>query len=138
MAIRIEHQQVASFARQLANVPTELRRELRPALRSSGEKVAARVRANASWSSRIPAATKTKVSFSKSGGVMVFTDQKAAPHARPLEFGNAGMFNRHPVFGRDTWVDQPTRPFFMPAVAASEQDVVREIQNAIDKAFGRL
>lgn len=141
MAARVRHQAVTSFARQLRDVPKEFRRELRPKIRKASDKVAGKIRANASWSSRIPGAVKTQVSFSsRSGGVRVFVDSDAAPHARPMEFGSQGRrgVNRHPVFGRDVWVDQPAKPFFMKAVRESEQDVVLEIQDAIDNALRRI
>lgn len=139
MAVR--YQAATAFSRQLRSVPKEFRRELRPKIRKASGRVAGRIKANAGWSSRIPGAVKTQVSFSsRSGGVRVFVDSKAAPHARPLEFGSQGRgsVNRHPVFGRDVWVDQPTRPFFMTAVRESEQDVVMEVQDAIDNVLRRI
>lgn len=141
MAIRVRYQAATSFARQLGDVPKDMRRELRPQIRKAADIVADRIRGRSGWSSRIPGAVKTRVSFSaRSGGVRVYVDADAAPHARPLEFGsqNRRGVNRHPVFGRDVWVDQPTRPFFMAAVSESEQDVVLSIQDAIDRATGKL
>lgn len=142
MVVRVRYEAVSTFARQLGNVPRELRKELRPHIRTAAQKLQAKVQQNASWSSRIPAATKVKVSFaSRSGGVTVYVDSNAAPHARPLEFGSQGRsnVNRHPVFGnRGVWVDQPARPFFMNAARESEPQVVNEIQKAIDAALGRL
>lgn len=138
---RIDGHEITAFARQMENVPRELRRELRPHLRKAGERVVRSVRSNASWSSRIPGATKVRVGFSggSRGGVQVYVDKGRAPHARPLEFGNVGNVNRHPVFGNtDIWVDQPTRPFFMPAVRENESQVVQEVQSAIDSVFDRL
>lgn len=142
MAVRVRYADVTSFRTQLAAVPKGLRRELRPRIKGSADKVAARVRSNASWSSRIPAATKVQVSFAARGaGVRVYVDHRAAPHARPYEFGSQGSrnVNRHPVFGnRQNWVDQPTRPFFMPAIRDSRDDVVREVQAAITDVLGRI
>lgn len=140
--IRINYAEVSAFSRQLADVPINLRRQLRPRVRKAAQTLTDRVKSNASWSSRIPGATRIRVGFTGGprGGVLVFVDSKAAPHARPLEFGSQGRsdVNRHPVFGRAVWVDQPTRPFFMPAVVATEPVVVREVQSAINDALKSL
>lgn len=140
MAVRPQYAQVALFSKQLQNVPVELRKELRPRIRNAAGTLQKQIQANASWSTRIPAATKVRVGFgSRNPGVTVFVDAEAAPHARPLEFGSQGRsnVNRHPVFGRDIWVDQDARPFFMPAVQQVEQSVVSEIQSAIDAVLQR-
>lgn len=137
--ITIDGTEVKAFADQLRHVPPELRRGLRREIRKAGEALVNDIRSNASWSSRIPAATKIRVGFgARSAGVTVQVDAGQAPHARPLEFGNRGAFNRHPVFGGDTWVDQPTRPFFMRAVRSNEPKVVRAVGDAIEQAFARL
>lgn len=139
--IRIGSGEITSFRKALQNVPAEFRREVRPHIRRAADGLLQQVRANASWSTRIPAATRLKVSFTqRGGGISVITDSKAAPHARPLEGGSQGRrgVNRHPVFGRDTWVDQPTRPFFFPAVRQHEDRVVSEVQQALHDVLGRL
>lgn len=140
MSIRINGLEITSFRQQLQNVPKEFRKELRPRLRRAAAKVVQQVQANASWSSRIPAATSARVSFIGSG-ITVKVDRNAAPHARPIEFGSArqrASINRHPVFGHDVWVNQPTRPFFLKAIASTEKEVVAEVQAAIESVFARL
>lgn len=142
MAIRIDSGEITSFRLALQNVPKDLRKEIRPAIRRAAQGLLQEVKANASWSSRIPAATRLKVSFAQRGaGISVVTDAKKAPHARPLEGGSQGRraANRHPVFGnRDNWVNQPVRPFFFPAVAQHREQVVSEVQTALHDALGRL
>jgi hypothetical protein len=137
--IRIDGAEIKAFADQLQHVPRDLRPALRREIRKSGDSLVRDIRSNASWSSRIPAATKLRVGFgARSAGVTIRVDAGAAPHARPLEFGNRGAFNRHPVFGGPAWVDQPTRPFFMRAVRARERQVVAAVQSAIERVFARL
>lgn len=141
--MRFDTRQVTRFAQQLQDVPRELRGELRPAIKTAAKTLSSRVKANASWSSRIPGAVRERVSFASRGrgGVMVYVDARIAPHARPLDRGSQGgrSVNRHPVFGnRNVWVDQPTRPFFIPAVRESHDDVLRKVQFAIATTLGRI
>lgn len=141
MSVRVRQVQLTTFARNLSDVPQELRKELRPKVRKIAGKVQRQVQQNASWSSRIPGAVKTRVSFSqRSPGVSVYVDSKAAPHARPLEFGSSRNRQlRHPVFGNpDVWVSQPTRPFFMQAIDQTGSDAHIEITDAIDRALGSV
>lgn len=137
--IRIDGTEIKAFADQLRHVPREMRPALRREIRKVGDVLVRDIQGNASWSSRIPGATKLKVGFgARSAGVTVQVDAAQAPHARPLEFGNRGAFNRHPVYGGPAWVDQPTRPFFMRAVRAAEPKVVGGVQSAIERVFAQL
>lgn len=132
----VDHTSIRLLAEQLGKVPVELRRELRPALRSAAESIVNDMRGRASYSSRIPGAIRTTVSFARrGGGVTIRVDSNRAPHARVLERGNDGSRSdtfRHPVFGdRDVWVSQPTRPFFFPAVSAGRDQLKKNISDAI-------
>lgn len=141
MRMTIDGSQVSAFADQLRQVPREMRTGLRRTIRESSQDLIRLVRANAAWSDRIPGAVKTRVGFGqRASGVQVYVDAGQAPHARPLEFGNraGGGVNRHPVFGGDTWVDQPTRPFFMRAAGRMEPQLVKDIQKAIDDVFDQI
>jgi hypothetical protein len=134
----IHAESVSQLARVLGRVPAEMATELQPALREAGEAVMHASQANASWSSRIPAAHYLETSVSQTGGVAVRVDQTLAPHARPYEGISAGAdsrgFFRHPVYGNDWWVSEGTRPFLRPAVE-SEGDHAKElIAAAIRKA----
>lgn len=134
--LTIDASQVISFGEQLRDVPKELRPRLRKAIVSAGDAVAAQARVNAAWSTRIPSAIKTRVRFGSSAGVRVVVDSKKAPHARPFEgIGQRGDTFRHPVFGRDRWVEQQQRPFLVPALQAKRDQTLRAIQEAIDSAF---
>lgn len=138
--IRIQSMQVRAFADQLRDAPPQIRRGLTKEIKTAAGGFVRTLRGNYGWSSRIPGAVRTRVGFGpRSAGVLVHVDAGLAPHARPLEFGNRGGFNRHPVFGnRDAWVDQPTRPTFMRTVRAAEPQVVSAVQSAINDVFRRL
>lgn len=139
--ISIDGSEIRAFADQLRDFPREFRPRLRREIRKAAGGLVREIQQNASWSSRIPGATRVSVGFGqRSAGVTVLVDEKKAPHARPLEFGNraGGTINRHPVFGGDMWVEQPTRPFFMRAVRSAEKDAVTAVQTAIDEAFARF
>lgn len=137
--IRVDGSEIRAFSEQLRDVPQDLRKGFRRNIKAASTGLVRDIQANYSWSSRIPGAVKTKVGFgARSAGVTVFVDRKKAPHARPLEFGNRSGANRHPVFGTDAWVNQPTRPSFLPAVRDNERKAVDAVQDAIDDTFRRL
>jgi hypothetical protein len=131
----VEYDSVRALAAGFGKVPAELRKELRPRLRTSGEHLRADMRRRASYSSRIPGAIGLTVRFSaRGGGIRLNVNSRRAPHARVLERGNLGgradTF-RHPVFGRDVWVTQATRPFFFPALKAGRAQIKDNIRGAV-------
>ncbi|GII89625.1 hypothetical protein Ssi03_76150 [Sphaerisporangium siamense] len=132
-------QELRLFIRDLGKLPPAIRQELRPRLRTIGQSALAAVRARASWSRRIPAATRLSVSLSKTRpGVSIVVNKTKAPHARPYEnAGQPGTF-RHPVFGnRDRWVSQAARPFLWPAARPHFERVDEQIGQAVDEVARR-
>lgn len=125
----------------LGEIPPDLRGELRDGIKKAAEPVLMQARANASWSSRIPAATKISQSFgSSSTGVRLVVEAKQAPHARPYE-GLSGDPFRHPVYGNPniTWQPQAARPFFFRAVdqrGAEVTEAVGEIVMTVARRHG--
>lgn len=119
----------------LGKIPKELKVQLRPGLRKAGEAVRDQARANASWSRRIPAATRVSVGFTKRNpGVSVQVTRSRAPHARPLEHGGLPGSFRHPVFGhRDRWVSQRARPFLARAAEQKAPQAERDIADVVDR-----
>jgi hypothetical protein len=139
--IHIDSVEVRTFADRLRATPPHLQREMAKRVKAAASSFVRALQGNYSWSSRIPGAVRTRVGFGpRSSGVLVFVDAGAAPHARPLEFGNrGGGINRHPVFGnREAWTNQPTRPTFMRTIAANEPQVVGQVEAAIRDVFKRL
>lgn len=120
-------------------MPKEVKAEIRPLLRKTGTGALTAVRSNASWSTKIPKATRLQLSLAgKRPGVAVVTRRKDAEHARPLEHQGKPGRVRHPLFGdRKHWVTQPARPF-MTQVAPEWQEAVRDgIGEAIDHVSRR-
>jgi hypothetical protein len=119
----------------MGKIPKELKVELRPGLRKAGEIVRNQAWINASWSTRIPAATRVSVGFTRRNpGVAVQVNKNRAPHARPFEHGgNPGTF-RHKVFGHeDRWVSQKARPFLAEAAEEKAPEAERQIAEVFDK-----
>lgn len=125
---------IAEIARDMRALPEETRQAVRPALRAAGEQVRREAVVNASWSSRIPATIRVETSFRKNReGVVVRAGNANAPHARPYEgITRRGDTFRHPVFGTDIWVAEPTRPFLLPAAESAGPSAEAMILEAMD------
>jgi hypothetical protein len=125
-----------NFAKALRKAEPALAVELRESLRGAGTIAAEAVKANSSWSTRIPGSVKVRVS---SATVSVIAGGKAAPDAEPYEnSGKEGNF-RHPVPpGRSVWVNQKARPFFKPAVVGSLPAVESAAVDALDAVVQQI
>lgn len=137
LGFHIDGLELAQLSKDLRGMDRQLNLELRRSVRRAGAGMAKQVKANASWSTRIPGAVKTTTSLrGKRAGVAVRIDARRAPHARPLEnLGRQGSF-RHPVHGdRDTWVAQAARLFFFRATSAA---FVGQAQDEILEAMARV
>lgn len=130
---------VTQLRRDLLKIPTNIRKEVRPALREAGESVKRAAQGNSHWSSRIPAAMRIRVSFAqRRPGVFIVVDKNKAPHGRPYEGIIMGSF-RHPVFGnRDVWVTQETRPYLVPALESNEGETFTLIESTVDEVMAKL
>jgi hypothetical protein len=127
--------EIEGLIRDLGKIPKELKRELRPGLRQAAKPVLDQARLNASWSTRIPKATRISLQFAgRTPGVSIVTNVKKAPHARPYENqGEPGTF-RAPLFGdREHWYPHTARPFLYPAVVAKAPGVERDIAHVVDR-----
>jgi hypothetical protein len=121
------------FQRELRKVEPALAKELNKELRDVvAQHVVPDAKANAGWSTRIPAAIKPQVT-TKQVGVRVAARQ--APHGRPFEGLRGNSSFRHPVFGnRNVWVAQSTRPFLAPAVDKNQEKASQAALRAVDTA----
>lgn len=126
--------QVRELIRDLDQIPRDLRRQMRPVLQRAGRDMLRQAQINASWSSRIPGATRLSVRFSRDPGVDVRTDVRKAPHAPYYENeGRPGVF-RHPLFGnRSYWYSQRARPFLGPAFDAHADSTVAQMNDAVER-----
>ena len=91
-----------------------VKKELRAAVALSGVDLVSAIKAEASWSSRIPGATSIATTFgAKRASIRVRVDKKKAPHARGLEFGNSTAFSEKVINANGgyrliTFVDKKT------------------------------
>lgn len=121
--LHVESRALMKLFAELKAMEGSLQVELRRGIREAAAPMVAAVKANASWSSRIPGAVKAKPAFTaRRAGVTIQVNAGAAPEARPLEnLGKGGMF-RHPVYGnRQNWASQAARPFFFSALERSTE-----------------
>lgn len=128
---------LVALRRDLRRVPEELRPKVRREVKRAGDVALQRARANASWSSRIPAALAIRVRFTGNrAGVTIYARNGVAPHARPFEgITGAGSF-AHPVFGnRGVWVQQATRSYLRPAAEETAGEFRDGIQRAVNDAL---
>lgn len=141
--------QLRTLSRSLRMAPLEIRREIGIELRAMADLVAKDAKSRASWSSRIPGSIHRQGSGLS---IRVVAGGADAPNAAPLESGSKGHggVNRHPVFAAvgsaaygnsGRWVDQPTRPFLLPALDAHRTEIVdllgRSTAKALDARIGR-
>lgn len=120
----------------IGKIPKDLKVKLRPGLRAVGQIVRDQARFNASFSKKIPRATRVSVGFTRRNpGVAVQVNKNRAPDARPFEHGGGPGIFRHPVFGhRDRpWQDQKARPFLAKALAEKAPEAERKIAEVFDK-----
>lgn len=131
--------QLRQLIEDLGQLPPALRRELRPAIKQGSQPMLRAMHSNASWSSRIPPATKLTSKLTGSGaGVSVVVNARQAPHARVYENqGVRGIF-RAPLFGdRERWYPHRARPFFKPAIDAHGKDVSDAIAETVAEIAAR-
>jgi Bacteriophage HK97-gp10, putative tail-component len=137
--VAIAREELLKLIADLGKIPPDLKRELRPALKKAGQPVLAEMRSNASWSTRIPGATRISTSFGGARpGITFVVSSKTAPGARPIEHkGQQGNF-RHPVHGdRNVWVAQRARPFFYRAVTDRTEDVINSLGDTVVEIAAR-
>ncbi len=131
--IHIDVSELRQLSTALKKVEPKLQKQFFKDLNAGGQIVAARAKANASFSSRIPKTIKVR---RRGVSVSVVAGGPGAPDAAPFENrGESGTF-RHPVFGNtQVWVDQQAHPFLAPAGRDSIPQVVGSIRAGVDTAF---
>lgn len=120
----------------LRALPAELRRQVRPALLEAAQPIVDDARRRASFSRTIPKSIVPRLGFGQhSASVRLVARRDVAD--RPVRAfeglqrgARPGLF-RHPVFGRDRYVDQPTRPFLGPALDAGRDEVLEALTGAL-------
>lgn len=145
-SVRIESRDLYKLTKDLQAVDKKLAVEMKKQFRAVAEPVRRRVADEASWSRRIPGATKVSTRFTaKTQAVIITVNRKAAPHARPLENdGKAGTFE-HPLFARRTrirgraiTVRQQARPFFAKAIKSQDSRIDAAVEQVAKDFESRL
>jgi hypothetical protein len=128
--------QLQQLIADLGKIPPDLRKELRPAIKKGAEPILAKMRENASWSTKIPSATRISTYLGGSNpGVRIVTNSKRVPYAQLYE--GPGNF-RAPLFGdREHWYAHRARPFFFRAVREKGDAVRDAVAEAIDVVVSR-
>ena len=91
-----------------------VKKRLREAVSLAGVDLVSAIKAEASWSDRIPKATSIAMTFgAKKASIRIRVDKKEAPHARGLEFGNSTAFSEKVInanggYRMVTFVDKKT------------------------------
>jgi len=114
-----------------------LKLRLQQGLREGAEVVAVAARSKAAFSTRIPDSIRVAVT---ARGAYVRAGSARAPHAVTFEGTASGGPRRHPVFARGgratwTWVPQSPRPFLLPALIQTTDQVVEKVADAMERAF---
>jgi len=118
------------FIRDFEKFPADLRKEMRPMLKKSGDRALSRARQNSQWSRRIPGSLRVAVSFTKrSAGVTLVSNRLKAPHGRAYaNLVRAGFFRAPTGTPPEPWVRHAARPWFFDA---ADQEMTRDIDQKI-------
>lgn len=124
------------FIHQFKKFPKDIRQDLRPKLKDIGQKALFSVRMHASWSTRIPRATRLKIGLSKRNpGIAIEVNRHKAPHGRPYEHNAKEGTFRAPFFGdRSRWYEHRARPFLVKGARPWFEQVDRELIQVVDEA----
>lgn len=126
---------IRALQRDVGKFDPELRKALRPALKTAAEPIVADARLRAAYSARIPRAIALSIRFSKRDpGVSMRVRRAVAEHGRALEGITGNATFRHPVHGhRDRWVDQKTKPYLAPAAEAGMDGALAATVATVDQ-----
>jgi hypothetical protein len=132
--VSMDARQVGRVARGIRTASKPAWKALRVRLVGIGAEVASDVKANASYSTRIPGSVKVRPTAA--GNVRISIGGDAAPNAVPIENKGRG-FVRHPVFGkREVFTSKNSHPaFLLPAFAAKHDWALAEMEKAYMDAF---
>ena len=148
LTVKVEHlgemlRDVKAFDAKLA---TYVRREIRNSAKTAVVDVQATVRSGPGRTGggklreSIARGVRVQISTGKrTNGVRIVSTGAglSADHKPMVKAYNKATF-RHPVFGRNTWADQPGRAYFGNVIARRSEDVRRGILRALDMASQAL
>lgn len=155
-------QKLKRLSKELRGAPKELRRELRREIKQAGKPVVTDVRRAAravnvtstkggtarpdkSTGLRDAVARATGLSITSRGiRIKISSKRLAKTHApnlaKYLDFAPFGKFRRwrHPVFGKDVWVQQKGQPFFYVTIRKHTKHFRNACFRAMDRTADRL
>lgn len=127
-SVSINATSLKTFSAALRREQPALRTRMLRQLRVAGKLVADEAKDHG------PKQAKFSVSTA-AGGVTVTV--KGPPIVGLLENGSSGSSNasswRHPTYGHDPWVTQPTHPYLAPALEAKREEALVLILEAVDE-----
>lgn len=133
--LRIQSSDFRAAAASAKGADKAIIRELRRGIRMAGDDAVRDVKAaigevpsSGRYSTGVRAALQagTRVSIStaspRSAGVRIVTDPRRLPVGKRVLAKSMNLQSfRHPVYGKDEWVDQPGRPYFGAVILASRK-----------------
>lgn len=142
-ALTVDTRDFAGLIKAIGRAEVEIPVRMRARMRGAGEVVAEEARRLA-YSPKIAKTIKVRAS---GVNVQVQAGNRDTPEAALLELGNHGGKRRadtgatsfrHPVFGTDTWVEQPTHPCLAPALKTKVVEVEELVGEALTEAVHTL
>lgn len=145
LVVSVDNKVADKIAHDMARLPEELRKSIRPKLREAATAVVRDAKVRSSWSGRIPNTIRAQTSFRLDReGVIVIAGGKNTPHARLYESVGGHAYFRHPVYAKGTnrakwrWVAQATRPYFFVAARAHQAETDEAMLAALAKAASAI
>lgn len=149
-SVRIESVDLYKLKKDLDAIDKKIAREMKKEMVAAAQPIVQRVRTEASWSKRIPAATDARTRFTKkTTQVIITTNAKKAPHARPINNDGKEGFFTHPVpiraaktrrgrlrqAAKGDQVKQAARPYFYGPILAADHNVEAAVLKAVENAL---
>jgi hypothetical protein len=122
--------EITALVKRLAVAEPAMRKKLPGALRKAVRPMVEAAQANAdavSPNTKIRIGVRTRLVGRNGASIKITATSPSKPALGPLlERGNKGNSPtiRHPVFGQDVWVSQPTQPYLQPAVDAHQKEAI--------------
>jgi hypothetical protein len=113
-------------------------KQLKKTLKLAGQLIADDAKINVSpYSKTVPGSIRVRM---RKTTIRVYAGGPDVPMGGLLELGNRGRSSnkkrfRHPVFGTDVWVDQPTHPYLLKALKSNERNIEALEGHAVAEAF---
>lgn len=133
LSVKLDMNELQALYADLRKAGSGLTVELRRGVTNAVKPLVAAVKAEAGFSSRIPATVQAKTSFAaRKTSVSIVAGGPKAPGAAPVNNKGRGGTFKHPVFGRDAWVPQAAHPLFTAPIRAGQPQADRAMLAVLD------